>query len=177
MGAWREATTGFLTHLPQDSRAPPVEGLTWVSSCACMNILYKQSLTRSVKWFPCTCTFGLSLALTCAFQRQAVTSSREYPICLHQCMGAESRHFSQLPQQHIQINHILTLLTVTPADWWSAGSPHCQGCPQPAASEGISGQCCSRHNRPGSHGRESDWPAAACHEGCHSCAGRAQQPC
>ena len=34
MGALREATIQFLTNLPQDSRAPPVEGLTWVSSCA-----------------------------------------------------------------------------------------------------------------------------------------------
>ena len=32
--ALREATTGFLTDLPQDSRGPPAEGLTWVSSCA-----------------------------------------------------------------------------------------------------------------------------------------------
>ena len=34
IGALREATTGFLTHLPQDSRGPPAEGLAWVSSCA-----------------------------------------------------------------------------------------------------------------------------------------------
>ena len=66
LGALCEATTGFLTHLPQDSRGPPVEGLTWVSSGACVNILHKQSLTRSVKWFLWTCIFELSLALTCA---------------------------------------------------------------------------------------------------------------
>ncbi|DBA83241.1 TPA: hypothetical protein ACH3X2_006750 [Trebouxia sp. C0005] len=34
MGALCEATAQFLTNVPQDSRAPPVEGLTWVSSCA-----------------------------------------------------------------------------------------------------------------------------------------------
>ncbi len=34
MGALCKATTKFLTHLPQDSRGPPAEGLTWVSSCA-----------------------------------------------------------------------------------------------------------------------------------------------
>jgi len=33
-GALCEATTQFLTHLPLDSRAPPAEGLTWVSFCA-----------------------------------------------------------------------------------------------------------------------------------------------
>ena len=73
VGALCEATTRFLTHLPQDSRALPAEGPTWVSPCACVNILCKQSSTRSVKWFRFTCTFGLSLALTHAL-RQAVTS-------------------------------------------------------------------------------------------------------
>ena len=37
MGALLEATIDFLTNLPQDSRAPPVEGLTWVRLCASVN--------------------------------------------------------------------------------------------------------------------------------------------
>ncbi len=98
-------------------------------------------------------------------------------MCLYKCLGSESKHFSHLLWHHIQINHILTLLIVIPADWWSAGRPHCQGRLDLAASEDISDQCCSRHNRPGPHGRESDWPPAACHEGSHPYSGRAQQPC
>ena len=33
-GALCQATSRFLTHLPQDSRGPPAESLTWVSSWA-----------------------------------------------------------------------------------------------------------------------------------------------
>ena len=33
MGALVKAIAGFLTNLPQDSGAPPAEGLNWVTSC------------------------------------------------------------------------------------------------------------------------------------------------
>ena len=53
MGALVKAIAEFLTNLPQDSRAPPAEGLTWVTSCLlttsfCTRMREAQVLSTSV---------------------------------------------------------------------------------------------------------------------------------
>ncbi len=67
MGALREATTGFLTHLPQDSRAPLLRSseLLRITVCLCGCTVYKRLLTIFVQleWFPCTRMFEPSLWL------------------------------------------------------------------------------------------------------------------
>jgi len=107
LGALREATTGFLTHLPQDSRAPPVEGLTWVSPCAYVKHSVQEIIDKICKVvFVHMHIWAVSGSDICPFKTGCHISTVLPKICMCQFLCSENRHhLGHLLQHHIQTNH------------------------------------------------------------------------